>query len=665
MPRKTIENIGPQEGKQEAFLASTADIVIYGGSAGSGKSYSLLLMPLYYTDVPGFNAIIFRRTFSEITTPGGLWDGAQEVYNKVGGKCRGKPEYTASWSSGAKVVFRHLEYESDVNSHHGGQYCFIGFDELCTFTRHQFFYLMSRNRSGCGVKPFIRATCNPDSESWVKPLIQWWLDEDTGFPIEERSGVIKYFTAEGNELKWVDKDWRDPRDPRIGPKSFTFIPALMDDNPILVKANPEYKASLLSLSKVDRDRLLYGNWNSKPEDGMFKPEWFVIKDELPVATTRKIRVWDRANTEKDEKNRNPDYTAGIKGFLSGDTLCIEDLQHFRASPAKNEEILKATAEADGRDTEIEIEREPASSGKDVFYHYRDRILKDFIVRDYKPDGKRTALAATIAAKAERRRIWLKNAPWNKAFINELGNFPPSSGAGHDDITIATAQLDKALSQELRVISGYSSKNLTDQKVLPEGIDYAAFFQEKDLRLYGCFFRWDYKARILYCYDEVVMQGFTIPQVKQVILDKCRGIATIHCNDMMNKEGDSVARLLARENVILTESPRFNDEGSVAVVSQMFATMNIFISVICVETDRQIRSWMLDGGKPQDTRIGCAKCLCMVISDLRDKKKIEPPPPPKPYSREKIADSVVPTGVTVGKTTVPTVGYSRRSRHWMY
>lgn len=658
-----VEFIGPQPGKQEMFLASPCDVVIYGGAAGGGKSWGLLLSPLPYRKVKGFNCIFFRRTFPEITNPGGLWDEASELYMKLGAKPRGKPDYSIYFDV-SKCVFRHLEYEKDMYSHQGGQYCMICFDELTLFTEAQFLYLMTRNRSGCGVWPRMRATCNPEADSWVKKWIQWWLDEKTGIPIEERCGQPRYFTYEDKKIQFVDKDWRHPENPAIGPKSLTFIPAKLDDNPKMLIKNPRYKADLLTQSKIDRERLLYGNWNARAEDGMFFYDWFEIKDELPTPTSRKIRVYDRAATEKDYNNPNPDYTAGPMGYLSGDILMIEDLKHFRDTPAGNEKKILKAAEIDGRDVEIVLEQEPASAGKDSIYNYKERVLKNFVVRSFRPSGNRTDHAKPLSALAERRKLWLKRGPWNKAFIDEFVGFPPPKDSGHDDIVCAVSQLYVELCQECRIIPGYSSANLTDQKNFPTGMDYVVLFQEKDLRLYGCFIRWDFVNKELYVMDEVVLQTFTIPQLKALIKERCPGTFIGHCNDFMNSGGDSVARLLAREKMQFIETSKFNDEGSIPIVSMMFQTKQIRIHQKCVETDRQVRTWMLDGNKPSNVRVGCAKCILMVVSDLRDKRKIQPPEPPKPYSREShAAREMFERKMGSQQQNIPTTGYSRKLRHW--
>lgn len=211
MPKKVVK---PQPGFQEAFLSSSADIVIGGGAAGVGKTWGELVEPLRHKDVKGFNAIFFRRTTVQIRNPGGLWDESTEIYPLFGATSNSQQlEWT--FPSGVSLKFSHLEHEKNIYDHQGAQYALIIFDELTHFTRKQFFYLLSRNRSMCGVKPYIRATCNPDPDSFVAELIDWWIDTDEklpnkeknphyGFPIAERSGVIRYFIVDNENYIWGD-----------------------------------------------------------------------------------------------------------------------------------------------------------------------------------------------------------------------------------------------------------------------------------------------------------------------------------------------------------------------------------------------------------------------------------------------------------------------------
>ena len=75
MAETEVTEIRPQAGKQEMFLTTCADIAIYGGAAGGGKSFGLLLEPLrHVTNNPEFYTVAFRRSTTQIRNPGGLWD---------------------------------------------------------------------------------------------------------------------------------------------------------------------------------------------------------------------------------------------------------------------------------------------------------------------------------------------------------------------------------------------------------------------------------------------------------------------------------------------------------------------------------------------------------------------------------------------------------------
>jgi len=164
----------PQPGPQTSFLSSEADVVLYGGSAGGGKSFALLLEPLRNIQNPNFGAVCFRRTMPQIKNEGALWDESSKIYPFIDAK----PNLSESfWKfpSGSTVSFAHLEHEKNVYDYQGAQIPLIMFDELTHFTRKQFFYMMSRNRSTCGVRPYIRCTTNPDKKSWVRNFIDWWI----------------------------------------------------------------------------------------------------------------------------------------------------------------------------------------------------------------------------------------------------------------------------------------------------------------------------------------------------------------------------------------------------------------------------------------------------------------------------------------------------------
>ena len=259
--------LGPQPGPQTQFLASIADIVIYGGAAGGGKSYALLLEPLRHKNNAEFAAVVFRRTSPQLTNPGALWDEAAKMYPGTEGTQK-KSDMEYHWGEevngvrdGMKVAFRHMEHEKNKLDWQGSQVPLLLFDEITHFTESMITYMLSRNRSSSGVPGYMRGTCNPDPDSWVRTWIDWWIGED-GLPIPERIGVVRWFIRLNDEMIWADSrqeliDTYQAADAteeeEILPKSFTFIPATIYDNKILLKNDPGYLASLKAMPRVERE----------------------------------------------------------------------------------------------------------------------------------------------------------------------------------------------------------------------------------------------------------------------------------------------------------------------------------------------------------------------------------------------------------------------------
>lgn len=321
-PRPAVVRTRPQPGAQTDFLASAADIAIYGGAAGGGKSWALLLEAIRHSGNPEYGGVIFRRTTVQIRNEGGLWDESVKLYIKLGGRPR---EAFLKWRfpSGADVSFAHLEHENSVYNWQGSQLPFIGFDELTHFSAEQFWYMLSRNRSMCGVRPYVRATCNPDVESWVSDFISWWIDQNTGYPIPERAAVLRWFVRVGQEIVWAD----DPAElagyvnsidgKPIPPKSATFIPATLADNQELMRADPGYVANLMALSTVQRERLLAGNWKIRWADASFFGLESLLEQGRPVPFPRHcdavFAVIDSASkTEKQHDSTSVTYYARSK-----------------------------------------------------------------------------------------------------------------------------------------------------------------------------------------------------------------------------------------------------------------------------------------------------------------------------------------------------------------
>lgn len=274
------ELIEPQIGYQQQALKSQADIVIGGGASGVGKTFTLLMESLRNVNVRGFGSVIFRRTSPMIRAEGGLWDASEKLYSLIKGAVPTKSSLEWQFPIGTRIKFSHMEYEKNIYDWQGSEIPMIGFDELTHFTRKMFFYMLSRNRSTCGVNPYVRATCNPDPDSWVATLVDWWIGDD-GFPIAERSGVLRYFMVDNDNYIFgdskkevVEKGWhvleplvlKSGIDPFEFIKSLTFIGGDIYQNKKLLETNPQYLGNLNAQSEDEKSRLLFGNWKRKNSD---------------------------------------------------------------------------------------------------------------------------------------------------------------------------------------------------------------------------------------------------------------------------------------------------------------------------------------------------------------------------------------------------------------
>lgn len=424
----------PQAGPQTAFLETKADIAIYGGAAGGGKSYALLLEPLRHYENPLFGGVIFRRNTVQVRNEGGLWDESYKIYKEIDAHPR---EAVLEWTfpSGARMKFAHLEHDKTVYDWQGAQIPFIGFDELTHFSEQQFWYMLSRNRSTSGVAGYIRATCNPDSDSWVRNLIDWWIGPD-GYPIAERSGQLRWFVRDNDTLIWessmealIARGFEED-----DCKSLTFIPSKLQDNKILMQKDPKYMSNLKALARVERLRLLGGNWDVRPAAGAyFQREWFEVIEAIPGGWTDIVRYWDRAATKPNESNKNPDWSSGLLLYkYPNGTFVVGDVRRMRDTPLQVERFVLNTAQQDSNSVKIWIEQDPGSAGVADADNYV-RMLQGFDVRVARPAVDKVTRALPVSAQCERGNIKVRKGPWNEAFFKELENFPPDNNSeGKDD-----------------------------------------------------------------------------------------------------------------------------------------------------------------------------------------------------------------------------------------
>ena len=249
----------PNNGPQTDFLAAPERDVLYGGAAGGGKSYAMLIDPLRFAHRSAHRALILRRSMPELRE---LIDKSRELYPKAFPGCKYK-EVEKLWNfpSGAKVEFGFLERDADVYRYQGQAYSWIGFDEITHLpTEFGWNYLASRLRTtDPEITPYMRCTANPG----------------------------------GVGATWVKKRYVDPYPPN---ESFTgednltrkFIPARLDDNPYLA-LDGRYEEMLKALPPTQRRQLLEGNWdvNEGAAFTEFETDVHVITPfEIPISWER-------------------------------------------------------------------------------------------------------------------------------------------------------------------------------------------------------------------------------------------------------------------------------------------------------------------------------------------------------------------------------------------
>lgn len=403
------------------------------------NSYGLLLTFLRYKNTPGFTAAIFRQNYNQIFAPGGLWEEAEKIYSHIPGA--EKRTLDGSWTfrgkdgaTPARLKFAHIERDDAVHKWQGSQIAGLAFDELCHFTKYVFFYMLSRNRSTCGVRPFVRATCNPDADSWVADFISWWIDQDTGYPIPERSGVKRWFIRREDQIYWADRKqelWEEfnlnTPEEREEPKSATFIASSIYDNKELLRVNPSYLANLKALATVERERLLHGNWKIKPSAGLFFKRTQVgnILEVIPRDVVMWVRCWDLAATEKEE-NGDAAYTAGVlMGKRRDGRYIVADVINRQLAASEVRQLIRLTAQQDRADykrVRIRLPQDPGQAGKEQAQSYI-KLLAGFDVTAVPETGSKESRAEPMAAQWQAGNFDILRAPWNEMYFEQLENFP--------------------------------------------------------------------------------------------------------------------------------------------------------------------------------------------------------------------------------------------------
>jgi hypothetical protein len=247
LPRRYIPNY--PHPPQEAFLWLDCLDAFYGGSAGPGKSWALLAAALQYVDVPGYAAILFRRTYEDLKLPGALIPRSKDWLWGTDAKWN-ENDHRWTFPSGATLSFGYLQHADDHLRYQGAEFNFIGVDEASQIRENQLRYLFSRLR---------RPDANMTDAALAHVPVRMRLASNPG----DRS-------HEYLKRRYIDKlpDPNDPEDTPERAQERAFIRAKLQDNPSLDQA--AYRSALSHLEPEVRAQLLDGDWDARqPGDWYF------------------------------------------------------------------------------------------------------------------------------------------------------------------------------------------------------------------------------------------------------------------------------------------------------------------------------------------------------------------------------------------------------------
>lgn len=392
---------------QIRFLELECLEALYGGAAGGGKSDALLMAALQFVDVPGYSALLMRRTFADLSLPGALMDRAQ---GWLAGKARpNAQEHRWRFPSGATIQFGYCEHDKDVHRYMSSEFQFIGLDEATQFSERQVRYLFSRLRRRIDIPVPLRyrLASNPGN---------------VGHEFVKR----RFITEPGGRV---------------------FIPARLTDNPYIDQK--QYLRSLEELDPISRAQLLHGDWDAVAS-GRFRREHFgrykVVAEqfgqggEYDLAGRRVLRrecwrmitVDPAATAEQTAKKSDPDYTVIAVWDVTPDGHLIwVDTHRFRLEiPDITPQVEQVYAQWRPQFAAIEA----VASNKAVLQH---AMRTKMIVRPVSPLGQdKLTRARPAMILASVGKLWLpERAHWLDDVETEMLLFT-GDGKTHDDVVDA-------------------------------------------------------------------------------------------------------------------------------------------------------------------------------------------------------------------------------------
>ena len=398
------------EPKQQAFLLLSCRDAFYGGAAGGGKSDALLMAALMYVDIPGYNALLIRDTYSNLSKPEGLLWRAAEWLEGTDARWNGQEkrwDFPIEGSNiGASLSFGYLDGPLDHFNYQSAAYQFIGIDEAVAVRERSALYLFSRQRR-LKEAPFVplrfRTASNPPAREQLA----------TG--------------------QWVKDRYVNPKTRKTGS---IFISAKLEDNPHLDQES--YDESLSHLDPVTRRQLRDGDWEIKEAGRMMDSDKFVMIDAPLPNVELTVRFTDLAATEQPiekvnlkTKGNGPDFTASCRMSITTEGfIVIEEITEEQLAPGPLEDKLYMRCVRDGGDVIQGYEEEGGSSGKITTAYLKKEVFKGFPFKPIPSRKSKYKRAIPFATELDGGNVYMVRAPSNRRVKDQIDEFPDGA---NDDI----------------------------------------------------------------------------------------------------------------------------------------------------------------------------------------------------------------------------------------
>src|SRR3990172_4598600 len=391
--------------KQAEFLAIDDTFeVFFGGATRGGKTDGALMCLLKYVYVPGYAALVLRRTFKRLAMPDAIMarmmSWLRPHFGRRGSAVHWDHEnhtltFACPGGGFSTITFGYLEHENDKHNYDSTQFQTIVFEELTEFVKSQYLYLftrMSRPEEGPASKlPMrMRATGMPGNigHQWVKE-------------------------------RFVDPDTREP--------DAAFVPAKLEDNPHT--SQEVYERSMSKVDPFTKMRLRYGVWDNIEPGDFFHTDRITLVDKAPSNIISWVRYWDFAGSEqpdpltKARRGKDPDATSSCWMGLAADKSVwildsTENRWHVDVLPTQ----LKLQADADGRATAIRFEEEGGASGKYVTNDLKKQ-LRGFKAEGIRSTKNKMIRARPLASAIHNNRVYAVRGPRINNLLDRMQQYP--------------------------------------------------------------------------------------------------------------------------------------------------------------------------------------------------------------------------------------------------